>query len=131
MSKPVILLVDDEEDLVQVMATSLSHALPEHLVQTATSLDEALETIQRLEGTEDHLGLVLVDHVLGGRTGLELLEFLHEHHPGVPKLLFTGQASEQVEERAEQLGVRVLWKPMRLAALQDEVRRALGAGATA
>ena len=57
---------------------------------------------------EDELSLVCVDHRLGGRTGLEFLESLRQRYPRVPSILFTGQASPLVEERAQKAGeVRV------------------------
>ena len=71
------------------------------------------------------LSLVCVDHRLGGRTGLEFLESLRQRYPQVPSILFTGQAAPWVEQRAQQVGARVLWKPIRLSQWLGEVQALL------
>ena len=125
MSDPVILIVEDEPDLLQVMASSITHSMSEYDVKSATSIDEAELVLSELAAQSGELALVVVDHVLGGRTGLELLESLSEHHPRVPTLLFTGQAPQGIETRARRAGARVLWKPAKLKVLLGEVQTLL------
>jgi len=121
MSRPVILLVDDEQDLLQVMSTALGLSLPDYEIVGTTTADEATEIIEDLAAMGTPLALVLVDHVLGGETGLDLLDRIRVSYPEVPALVVTGQAPQDVEEQARQAGARVLWKPMRLKQLLDEV----------
>ena len=124
--RPVILLIDDEIDLLTLMGTALRHAMPDYEVLTTTSIDEAEDFLADLDATGTQLALMVVDHVMGGRTGLELLELLGNRFPHVPTLMFTGQAAPRVEERARQFGARVLFKPMRLSALVGQVQELVG-----
>ena len=125
MSNAVILIVEDEPDLLQVMMSSITHAMSDYEVKSATSIDEAERVLSELEEAAGELALVVVDHVLGGRTGLELLESLSQRHPRVPTLMFTGQAPVGVELRARQVGARILWKPAKLKSLLGEVQTLL------
>lgn len=126
--KPVILLVDDEPDLLQVLRDALGAALPEYDVANSTCFEEATRLLSVLD---DRLSLVVVDHMLGGPTGLDFLERLRVDHPQVPSMLFTGQATSAVEERARALGARVVWKPVRLRHWLEEVQMLLAMGQAA
>ncbi len=120
--KPVILLVDDERDLIEVLRDAIGIALPDYEAVVTTSLDDAEAVLARLES---HPSLVCVDHKLGERTGLEFLEALSQRFPAMPKILFTGQAPPDVEARAQALGAKVLWKPFGLSTWIGEVRQML------
>ena len=120
--KPMILLVDDEPDLLGVLAEALHTALPGYAVKTLSSYEAAVAT---LDGLEADLRLVVVDHLLGGGTGLDLLGRLRSTHPAVPSILFTGQATSDVEENARAFGAQVLWKPVRLRTWLSTVQSAL------
>lgn len=111
--KPVILLVDDEEDLVSVLRDAIELSLPDYEAVGSTSVEDAERALDAV--ASDQLSLVCVDHRLGGRTGIEFLEEVRRRFPHVPSILFTGQASASVEQRARQVGARVLWKPIRLS----------------
>ena len=124
--KPVILLVDDERDLIEVLRDAIGMALPDYDAVVTTSLDDAEAVLASLEHDPS---LVCVDHKLGERTGLEFLESLSTRFPALPKILFTGQAPPDVEARAEALGARVLWKPFGLSTWIGEVRSMLGVAA--
>ena len=122
--KPVILLVDDEADLVGVLQDAIDLSMPDYQAVTSTSADDAEDVLSRLPG---ELSLVCVDQRLGGRTGLEFIEDLRKRYPNVPSVLFTGQASPRDEARARQVGVRVLWKPLRLSRWLFEIQQLLAA----
>jgi two-component system response regulator YesN len=123
--KPVILLVDDEEDLVSVLRDAIDLSLPAYRAVGSTSIEEAEKELAGIDS--QLLSLVCVDHRLGGRTGLDFIEALQQRYPGVPTILFTGQASPTVEARAQRAGARVLWKPIRLSQWLGEVRSMLSA----
>jgi CheY-like chemotaxis protein len=133
MAPPVILLVDDEPDLLQILTDVVARAAPHHRVVGATTLAEAQGCLDDLERTGTPLAVALVDHMLGGPsrsvdagTGLDLIETVQRRFPTTPTFLFTGQASPGVAERARASGARVLWKPVKLSALVGEVTGALG-----
>ena len=123
--KPVILLLDDEEDLVTVLAAALARELPAYEVIGSTSVEHAEELLTDLEVNGTHLSLVVVDHILGGITGLQFLEELRTRFPEVPSILYTGRAPKEVEERARRVGARVLWKPIPLSRWLGEVNQML------
>lgn len=125
----VILLVDDEEDLVSVLTDAIDLSLPGYRAVGSTSVEDAEQKLASMN--EGQLSLVCVDHRLGGRTGIEFLESLRKRYPQVPSILFTGQASASVEERAQRMGARVLWKPLRLSQWIGEVQSLLGASRAA
>lgn len=126
--KPVILLLDDEPDLLQVLRDALGAALPQYDVVGSTSVEDAERLVDDLD---ERLSLVVADHMLGGRTGLDFLQVLHVDFPNVPSMLLTGQATPEVADRARDLGARVLWKPVRLRHWLLEVQELLAAGQAA
>jgi len=127
MSKPVILLVDDEADLLDVMSTTIQLNMPEYDVAIAENIDDAILFVDSLGEQGKELALTVVDHVLGGRTGFEFIQLLNHRFPDVPKMMFTGQAPASVERSAKKIGARVLWKPVPLSTLMGEVQQMLGA----
>ena len=128
MGQPVILLVEDEVDLLQVTAEAVRRSLPGYTVLEATGADEARRVLGDADGP---LALAVVDHVLGGTPGLGLLEHLREQHPHTSLMMFTGRASPAVEERARAHGVHVTWKPVRLQQLLGEMTELLEGRAAA
>ena len=122
--KPVILLIDDEVDLLGVLHDAIALRLPDYRPVVSTSLKHAEEALSELDDREP-LSLVVADHRLGGRTGLDFLEEIKERYPHVPTVLLTGQAPASVEARAAATGTRVLWKPIRLAHWIGEVQHLL------
>ncbi len=78
-----ILFVDDDKEWRFMVATWLGDAGYE--VVTAADATEAM-TIG--EGTE--LGLIILDMDLAGESGLVLMQFMKQNHPGTPVILFTG-----------------------------------------
>jgi len=121
-TKPVILLIDDEVDLIDVLRDAVGLSLPDYEALAYTSVEAAEVGLNELS---DAPSLVCVDHKLGERTGLEFLEALRARYPDLPTILFTGQAPASVQARAEALGARVLWKPIALARWIGEVRQLL------
>lgn len=130
MSRPVILLVDDESDLLQVIAMAVGRALPSYEIMSAGSLAEAEGCLRDIEQGERPLALAMVDHTLGGAgTGMSLLAAIRERFPRAATFLFTGKAADTVEDDARATNTRVLWKPLRLATLLGEVTGALNEAA--
>jgi CheY-like chemotaxis protein len=111
-TKPIILLLDDEKDLIEVLRDAIGLSLPEYLAVASTSVEDAESYLAELGQAPS---LVCVDHKLGEQTGIDFLEQLQARFPDVPKMLFTGQAPPGVEARALALGARVLWKPFGLS----------------
>jgi DNA-binding response OmpR family regulator len=125
MDAPVILVVDDEEDLLQLMSAAINVAFPAYVVRTVSSAAEALAALDAISASGERLALAVVDHVLDGSSGLDLIRAVRERHEGARVLMYTGRATPGVEAEATAAGARVLWKPMRLKALLGEVGAAI------
>jgi DNA-binding NtrC family response regulator len=124
---PFILLVDDEADLVDVLADALTAGIPGARVVRAAGSADAVTVLDRLLQEGDAPDLLLTDQGLGDGLGLDLIEALRERLPQLRAVLYTGQAGPEVVAAASRLRARVLWKPIRLATLLAEVRGALAA----
>jgi DNA-binding NtrC family response regulator len=71
--------------------------------------------------------LALVDVMLPGRSGFDLLPLLRERRPDLPIVLITGYATPAIAERTHQAGATAfLPKPFDETELLDLVRRVLG-----
>jgi response regulator RpfG family c-di-GMP phosphodiesterase len=79
-----LLIVDDESYLLSMLAELLGR---EFEVLTAASAEEAVEIFQRRP-----IDLVLSDQRMPRRTGVQLLEWVHQHHPRTVRLLMTAYA---------------------------------------
>ena len=116
-----ILAVDDEVFVLQVTETILSDLGYE--VQTASSGTAALRRIDACDGAFD---LVIIDHRLTDRSGVEVIEDCRAKYPALPFMLVTGYASYDVVEEASRAGVnKVLEKPYDWNTLADAVRDVL------
>lgn len=86
MKKPRILLVDDEVEFVQTLAERLQ--LRDFDAVTAGDGEEAL---RRLENTA--FDLVVLDVLMPGLGGLEVLRQIKSRFPEIPVILLTGRGS--------------------------------------
>jgi DNA-binding NtrC family response regulator len=111
----MIFLGEDDDELRGVLADLLRAA--GHQVEEASDGN----ALQRLIAAGDHEGdLVISDLLMPGRTGLQLLEDLHDRRGSPRFILMTGYADEEMRQRALRLGaLAVLEKPMALDALWD------------
>lgn len=83
-----ILVVDDHHDSREITKMLLGHLFPDHAVVDAETVDEALALATE---AKDHLGLVIFDLAMPGRSGIELLKELDSSGlGGVPRILLTG-----------------------------------------
>ncbi|MBV0900238.1 response regulator [Haloarcula salina] len=95
-----VLHVDDNSDLVEVTATVLEHEDDRLCVETATSVDVALERL-----SEERFDCVVSDYDMPGQNGIEFLETVREAHDGLPFILYTGKGSEEIASDAISAGV--------------------------
>jgi DNA-binding NtrC family response regulator len=102
-----ILIVDDEPEMLKVLADSLSGRGYE--VRLASCGDEALDIVER----EDSISMVLLDVVLPGKCGVETLKELKKRHPELAVVLMSAVADSLVEHHARRLGAfDYLLKPL-------------------
>ena len=116
-----ILAVDDDAIIPEIIRFFLGKA---YEISAATTGAEALVRTRR-----DRVDLVVLDHRLPDRTGLEILSELRAIHPILPVIMLTGYGSEWVCASAFKLGVTdYLQKPVNAVDLVAAVQRILSPG---
>jgi signal transduction histidine kinase/DNA-binding response OmpR family regulator len=114
-----ILLAEDDDEVRDTYA----EALGEHGHEVVPAVDGS-EAI-RLLG-ESRFDVVITDHSMPGRTGLDVARSATELDPPVPVILLSGFAMQEEPERIRDCGVRVaLTKPCPLGQLLGKVREVL------
>lgn len=93
-----ILVVDDDKGDRKLIARLLGRAGRGYRVC------EAADGPSAVAADLDQVDAVLVDHLLPGRTGLDLLSSLRERWPHAAILLMTGQGSEEIAKTAIKRG---------------------------
>ena len=112
MSKQTILVVDDERDIRSYLSAFLSSC--GHSVECASSGDEALD---RLAGGYTP-ALILLDIMLPGKDGLEILGSIKGTHPSIPIIILSGIGQIKTVVEAMQMGASdYLTKPFEEEAL--------------
>ena len=120
MSSARILIVDDEPDTLGLIELTLQTA--GFSVRTATNGDQALGLI-----LEDTFDLLLLDIMMPGMTGFDLLQILHDRQADVPPVVFlTAKSRQEDRDKGEELGAAAfLTKPTTRGDLLDTIRSIL------
>lgn len=119
MSKPAVLIVDDEPDLCELLTITLQRMSLSP--RSANGVGEA----QRLLKTE-HFDLCLTDMQLPDGNGLELVEWMQQHTPSVPVAVITAHGNMETAVRALKLGAYdFVSKPLDLTGLRKLVSTAI------
>ena len=114
-----VVAIDDDEQQLKLVATVLSQ--DDVVVSTARNPQDGLELVRR-----EHPHLVLVDLVMPGMSGMEVLEKIVEFDPGIEVVLLTGQYSTDSAVEAIQKGAAdYLTKPVDVEKLQQRVESLL------
>ena len=127
---PVILLVEDDEDMREMLAAVLRR--DGYRVVEAADGDDAIDWlgVGILDGQPERLpALIVSDICLPWVSGFEILEGARLSPWRLPVILITGFGDAETHERARELGAAcVLDKPFAMDALRDAVRAALRPG---
>jgi PAS domain S-box-containing protein len=116
-----ILLVDDEESLLEVMATLLL-GLGYHV----TTRRNGKDAVELLEARPNGFDLVVTDLTMPQMTGLDVVHALGERAMDLPVILCTGYSERLTPERAAEEGLSaILNKPISNSELAHAVRTAL------
>jgi DNA-binding response OmpR family regulator len=114
-----IMVVDDDQDLRETIAEVLQGA--GFAVSTAAGGAEALEL-----SAHQKFDLVLLDLVMPGLDGLEVMRRLHEKSPRLPVIILTAFATVENAVEAMRQGARdYVTKPFRVDSLLASVRRTM------
>jgi excisionase family DNA binding protein len=96
---PLVLVVDDDARVREFMRINLE--LEGYSVREADGGEEALRAIE-----DQAPDLVLLDVVMPGVDGWQLLRQLEERHGSIPVIMFSGQVDERSAAEAAQHGAR-------------------------
>jgi diguanylate cyclase (GGDEF)-like protein len=113
-----LLVVDDEP---YILSTLSALASKDFEVFTASSAQEAMQTFGQRE-----VDLILTDQMMPGMSGVQLLEWVRQHHPQTIRLMMTGLA--RVEDAVDAINCgqvhRYLFKPWRSSELLQILKNA-------
>jgi thioredoxin reductase (NADPH) len=90
MNKPVLLIVDDDPQVLAAVRRDLRGRYREsYSIISATSGEEALDTIRELKASGDSLAIVISDQRMPGMPGTDLLTQSREFYPLARRVLLT------------------------------------------
>jgi len=119
-SGTTILVVDDEPAVLETVRDGL--AAHGYQVLTAGGGDEAMQVAQAHQGP---IALALVDVVMPGMSGPEVVQRLHATRPELKVLFMSGFSTEVVVVHGLDTGDPILVKPFSLDTLGRKVREIL------
>ena len=113
-----VLLVDDEEQFVDVLAQRLEGR--GFQVNTAFNGDDAIAFVE-----EHDVDVVILDVLMPGRNGIETLQELKRVRPITEVIMLTGHATVETAIQGMKLGAYdYLMKPTDTAELVDKINKA-------
>jgi two-component system, chemotaxis family, chemotaxis protein CheY len=95
MEKINIVVVEDQREVLHAITKDLTTLEDFISVEECESAPEAHEVIKAIESQGDYVALILSDHVMPGKTGVDFLTEVHrnEKFKGTKKILLTGLAT--------------------------------------
>ena len=121
MTRPLILLVDDDTALLEALPETLRLRMDGIDVDTCDSAAEALSLIERTD-----YDVIVTDIKMPGMDGLALLAEIKERRPSTPTLLITGHGEHELAVAALRGGAHdLIQKPIDRDYLVASLRRAI------
>jgi two-component system response regulator PilR (NtrC family) len=119
MSKPAVLIVDDEPDLCELLSITLQR------MELSPRTANTVATAQRMLKTEQ-FSLCLTDMQLPDGDGLDLVKWIQQYSPNVPVAVITAHGNMETAVRALKLGAfDFVSKPLDLVGLRKLVATAI------
>ncbi|MFV1883818.1 MAG: response regulator [Balneola sp.] len=89
-----ILVIEDELEVMDALIKDLEEFEQTFPIESANNSEEANQVVNQIINSGDEIGLILCDHVLPGKNGVDFLIDLqsNEHFQKTRKVLVTGQA---------------------------------------
>jgi signal transduction histidine kinase/ActR/RegA family two-component response regulator/ABC-type amino acid transport substrate-binding protein len=114
----MILVVDDEKSIADMTDEMLSYL--GYRVVSTTSSDTALDIFS---SQPERFDLIITDHNMPRRTGIELATAIFPIRPDIPVMLSTGYSDVRIEDLAKSAGIAgIIRKPYALDDLAQRVR---------
>lgn len=97
MSKPVILCIDDQREVLSAVRREISVFESEYEIIDCESAAEAEEVINELNEADAKVVLFICDHIMPGENGIDFLSRLNkdDRFKSSRRILLTGLASHQ------------------------------------
>jgi len=97
MEKINIICVDDQREVLSAVLQDLSPLAAFFNIEDCESAIEALEVMDSLDAEGEYIALVISDHVMPEKTGVEFLTEISQErrYHQTKKILLTGQATHQ------------------------------------
>lgn len=95
MEKLNIICVDDQREVLSAVLQDLEPLATWLNIEDCESAYEVLDLMDDLDAQGEHIALIISDHVMPGKTGVDLLAEVAEdsRFKGTKKVLLTGQAT--------------------------------------
>lgn len=96
MKKINIICVDDEPELLALVMRDLRYFDDMFNIKQCNSAAECLKLLDRLDAHQKYIALIISDHIMPEKSGVELLTEVAADHRflGVKKLLLPGKATQ-------------------------------------
>ena len=119
VSKPSVLLIDDEPDILELMRVGLER---DYEIETANSGEEAT----LLTGTRQY-DVIVCDQIMPGQNGLDFLMLSADRQPATRRIMLTGYINPELLSRAVPLAglSACLLKPAHPHELKQAIQKAL------
>lgn len=93
-----VLIAEDEESFLRVLTAVLESTRQYNIFSCETG-EEAIEAL-----TRSPYDIIILDHKMPGKTGLNVLQWLHEQKITTPVIMLTGAGTENIAVEAMKLG---------------------------
>ncbi len=119
MSKPTLLIVEDDADIQEMLSFALSSQ--GYALIPVQNVRDAWQSLQ-----QNRIDLVLLDWMLPDRSGIELLQRIRKHHSLLPVIMLTARAEESERVLGLDTGADdYITKPFSVRELQSRIRALL------
>lgn len=97
MEKINIICVDDQREVLDAVVRDLQPLTDWFTIEECESADECLSLLEELDDQGEHIALVISDHVMPGKSGVDMLSEIAAdgRYRHTRKILLTGLASHQ------------------------------------
>lgn len=101
-----VLLVDDEQVVLDSLRLQIRRMVGQDvMIECAASVSEAWEVIEECEADGVTLSLVISDWLMPVQRGDAFLEEVKARHPGIRRVMLTGQADKEALQRIREQGL--------------------------
>lgn len=119
MMKKHILFVDNDEEILTLIKAKLNKDREHWDIEFVGGGAKALSKLE-----SSHYDAIISDIEMPGMTGVELLRQVKTKHPGVVRILHSGQSSKEVSIQSQAVSHQYLRKPWGVKELRSSLQRA-------